>query len=298
MQCSKCHREAIIFQKYSGQHLCRQHFVGDLEAKAKRAIRTHRWMSPGDHIAVALSGDAASSALVFFLKKLTAQRRDIQVSAITVDEGIGGFRDPVQAQRIAKSLGVNCICGSFDKDYGITMDAIIQRKGTANTCHNCRVLRSFLLNRIAHAHGITKLALGSSLDDGAEDILGDVLCGAVERMILSRHMVAGVVPAIQPFMHVPASELCIYADVHAIEYVSRGCPHAVNSLQGDIRTMLEDYDFNHPGTKHALVNLRENLAGISCRAAETIPVCTRCGEPATGICRNCGMLDEYIRELF
>ena len=39
MKCSKCRREAIIYQRYSGLHLCEQHFNRDFEAKAKRAIR-------------------------------------------------------------------------------------------------------------------------------------------------------------------------------------------------------------------------------------------------------------------
>ena len=82
MQCSKCRNEGIIFQPYSGQHLCREHFISDFEAKAKRAIRVHQWMQPGDHIAVAMSGDPADDALLFFFRKLTGNRRDIRVSEV------------------------------------------------------------------------------------------------------------------------------------------------------------------------------------------------------------------------
>ena len=70
MLCSKCRRRAIIYQRYSGLHLCKAHFIADFEAKAKRAIRTHHWIIPDDRIAVALSGGKDSSALLFFLKKL------------------------------------------------------------------------------------------------------------------------------------------------------------------------------------------------------------------------------------
>ncbi|MFA5003605.1 MAG: hypothetical protein WC502_11600, partial [Methanolinea sp.] len=80
--CSKCKREAILYQPYSGQHLCREHLVADIEAKAKRTIRQHRGMLPGDHIAVILSGNAVENALLFFLRKLTGKRKDIQVSGI------------------------------------------------------------------------------------------------------------------------------------------------------------------------------------------------------------------------
>ncbi|HQD25394.1 MAG TPA: tRNA(Ile)-lysidine synthase, partial [Methanoculleus thermophilus] len=75
MKCSKCRREAIIYQRYSGLHLCEQHFNRDFEAKAKRAIREHRWIQSGDTVAVALSGDGDSSALLYFLSRLLRERR-------------------------------------------------------------------------------------------------------------------------------------------------------------------------------------------------------------------------------
>jgi hypothetical protein len=82
MQCSKCRNEAIVFQPYSGQHLCHDHFIADFEAKAKRAIRVNHWMQPGDHIGVVLAGDPAGRALFFFFQKLTGNRQDIRVSEI------------------------------------------------------------------------------------------------------------------------------------------------------------------------------------------------------------------------
>ena len=130
MQCNKCRRNAILFQEYSGQHLCKQHFEADVEAKAKHEIRRHRWITPGDHIAVALSGDKSSSALLYFLKKLTSNRRDITISAISIDEGITGYRDPENAMRIAELLDTECIMGSFQENFGITVDEITHNKRT------------------------------------------------------------------------------------------------------------------------------------------------------------------------
>jgi hypothetical protein len=85
MQCSTCRNEAIIFQPYSGRHLCQDHLILDLETRAKRAVRMHRGMQPGDHIGVVVTGDSAGNALLFFLRKLTRNRRDIRVSGIITD---------------------------------------------------------------------------------------------------------------------------------------------------------------------------------------------------------------------
>jgi len=91
MQCSKCKNEAIVFQPYSGQHLCRDHFIADVEAKARRAIRINQWMRPYDHIGVVARGDLAGNALIFFLRKLTGNRKDIRVSEIPLTEDLPGL---------------------------------------------------------------------------------------------------------------------------------------------------------------------------------------------------------------
>ena len=58
-----------IFPGISGLHLCEQHFEADVEAKAKHEIRRHRWMIPGDHIAVALSGGPKQQCTPVFFEK-------------------------------------------------------------------------------------------------------------------------------------------------------------------------------------------------------------------------------------
>jgi len=90
MQCSKCKREAVIFQPYSGQYLCPAHLTLDIGTKVRRMIRQQQWMRPGDHIGVALTGTAADNALLFFFQDLTGKRMDIRVSGIPAEGGISG----------------------------------------------------------------------------------------------------------------------------------------------------------------------------------------------------------------
>jgi len=122
MQCSKCRRDAIIWQRYSGLHLCREHFIVDLEAKAKREIRQKRMIASGDVIAVALSGGKDSSALLHFLTKTFGKRRDVSIIALTVDEGIAGYRDTDAARRIAEECGAPWHRVSFEEIVGTTTD--------------------------------------------------------------------------------------------------------------------------------------------------------------------------------
>ena len=290
MRCNKCRKEALLFQEYSGQHLCRHHFEADLERKAKHEIRSHRWLVPGDHIAVALSGDAGSSALLYFLKKLTASRRDIRISAITVDAGIAGYRDMRIAKEIAGLSGTACIAVSFRERFGITTDEIADRKGITDACMYCRVIRGFLLKETAAEHGITKLASGEDLDDRAARVMEHILKGAPEILVHPRQ--SGKIPWIQPFAGIPGQEVALYASFHVGDIDQSRCPYDTAPFEKDLQEILNDLTARHPATKHALVNLQKNLERACTTNADPIPFCERCGEPGDGICRSCRIIDE------
>ncbi|WP_332450417.1 tRNA 2-thiocytidine biosynthesis TtcA family protein [Methanoculleus sp.] len=260
MQCSKCRRDAIIHQRYSGLHLCEQHFNRDFEAKAKRAIREHRWIVSGDTVAVALSGDKGSSAVLYFLRRLLLERRDVKLIAITVDEGIAGYRVPAWARAIAESIGVPLVTATFRDEYGVMLDEIMDRKGTGLSCSCSVTLRRALLNRIARGEGATKIACGSSLDDEARSVLENVLRG--DPKLFARpggEEGEEIVPWIKPFIYIPEREVALYASLHTPGFDLADCPYAGDPLREDVREILDDYTSRHPATNYSLVNLGKAL---------------------------------------
>lgn len=292
MRCSRCEHEAIIYQRYSGAHLCRRHFIADFEARAKRTIRTHRWIRAGDRIAVALSGGKDSSALLHFLATRFGARRDLSILAITIDEGIRGYRDPKVAEGIADRYGVECHVARFKDAYGCGVDQILERVGTERSCTFCGVLRRQLLNKTARELGATKLALGFNLDDDAQSVLMNVLRGDSDRLLRPEAPVEGLVPRIRPFLPIPEREVALYAYLNVEGFSDRGCPYAHNALRADVRLLLNDYHYRHPSTKFALVNLGEELSKSGGAAVPELQVCGRCGEPFYERCRACELLRE------
>jgi uncharacterized protein (TIGR00269 family) len=291
MLCSKCRRPAVIYQRYSGLHLCRTHFSADFEAKAKRAIRVHRWIAPHDRIAVAMSGGKDSSALLFFLHRLVGKRKDVELVAITVDEGIENYRDPSIARRIAEGVGVPHFTVSFRDVFGITVDEIVQRKGDRLSCSYCGVLRRQCLNRAAKEHGITRLALGFNLDDEAQTVLMNVLRGDADRLLRPVEPAEGMVQRIRPFTYIPEREVALYAFYHVEGFELGRCPYAHNALRNDIRRLLNEYAWRHPSARYSLVGLGEHLARMG-SGQHAAGVCATCGEPALGPCRACRILEE------
>jgi uncharacterized protein (TIGR00269 family) len=296
MRCSKCGMRAVFFQEYSGLYLCHQHFDADVEAKVKHEIRRHKWMAHGDHIAVALSGDAGSSALLFFLKKLTSDRQDIRISAICIDYGIAGCRCPEAAKQIADFLDTECIMVSFKETFGNAYDKITNTKKLAYSCSCCHVLRDFLLNRVALEHGISKLAFGYTLDDAAVSVLMRVLQGSPEVLADPNRDFKGILPRIAPFIAVPENEVALYADLHVKGYNQSACPYHNNPFEEDVYAMVNGFTHRHPGTKYALLDLGKNLSGVCVSMAGTgsIPSCGQCGKIVDGICENYCIINEVI----
>jgi hypothetical protein len=223
MECSKCRKEAVIYQRYSGLRLCRDHFIADVEAKAKREIRRRRWLATGDVIAVVLRGDPASAALLHFLVKVFGGRPDISISALLAADG---------ARKVAGDHGISChdVTGGQD------------------------------LETAAHDMGATKIAVGTTLDDIALEVLVTVLEGHADRLAGAGETEPSAVPRIAPFSIVPAEEVALYAHL-TLENVAEA-PATPAGLAADVRALLDDYTARHPATKFALKNLEDELAGI------------------------------------
>jgi len=291
MQCAACRREAVVFQPYSGKHLCPVHFTKDFEAKAKRAIRRNRWLLPGDHTAVVLTGDAAQAALLVFLHKLTRDRRDVRLSAIVIDEGTAGGAG--YARQAAERCGIGIFAGSFAERYGTTRERIVRDEGAVAAGRTCRVLAGDLVAEIAAANGITRIAVATTVDDPATRFFSDLLNGTVERTLFAAETVGLLkIPVIQPFMDIPKTEVYRYA-----ELTGAGTGDAGSSATGeesDAEAVLAAYDNRHPATRFALANLAKTLAGIAKTGSPSRETCPVYGSIREGnACPACAIRQKY-----
>jgi hypothetical protein len=234
MQCTKCENEAILYQDYSGQHLCRKHFIADAEAKARKAIRQHRWLRYGDHIAVLLSCDPRSGALLSFLADLVKNRPDIRLTAIIPNNTEDGLVDPGDARNLAGSLGVPF----FEVSCGES---------------SCAVLR------IAEEKGVTRLASAACLEDIADQGLRHIMTGEIECIVQDQSGDATALPIITPFLTIPQKEVLLYAGIRGIHGNYDPNPSG-DTFQKDIDTLIGQYTLHHPATPFAVVNIITSIA--------------------------------------
>ena len=305
--CTVCkRREAFFFRPYSGEKLCRKCFTESIEEKVRTTIAKYKMFEFDDKIAVAVSGGKDSVSLLHILAKIERDYPKVSLLAITVDEGIRGYRD--EALKIAaencKKLGIEHHMVSFKELYGYRLDEIVKslkQKGDSGLtpCAYCGVLRRRALNIAARSLKADKLVTAHTLDDETQTILlnifhGDVLRIAREKPVTNEAH-PKLVQKVKPFCEIPEKETALYAYVRKTKFQSMPCPYASGALRNDVRLMLNRMEEKHAGIKFTIFKSIERIrpALEDVASKEGLRECDECGEPTTErICKTCQMLKQ------
>jgi uncharacterized protein (TIGR00269 family) len=298
--CSICPERAVFSQRHSGLHLCREHFISGFEQLVEATVSQNDMIGEGERVAVALSGGKDSTALLFCLHRILSGQ-DVEIVAITVDEGIAGYRDDtiLAARAIAERLGVEQQVVSFREEYGQSLDEMVVGRHVA-PCTYCGVFRKHALNRAAKSLGADKIATGHNLDDEAQTVMMNYLKGDMERLMRLRPRRAqkGLVPRIKPLRAVPEKEIALYCMLNDVFFLSRECPYANLSLRSEVRDMMNILESGFPGTKLSTMRGFERMAEEEQNLWPQIELfaCRQCGEPCVGErCKACELREGMRR---
>jgi uncharacterized protein (TIGR00269 family) len=303
--CSACKtREAFYFRKYSGEALCKKCFTQSIEAKVRTTITCNHMLSFDDHLAVGVSGGKDSLSLLHILAKLKRFRPKTSLTAVTVDEGIRGYRD--EALEIAaancRELEIPHHIVSFRGLYGSTLDEIMREarsKGDMEltACAYCGVLRRKALNIGAREVNANKVATAHTLDDEVQTILMNVFRGDITRLAKERPVTSEVHPLlvkkIKPLCEIPEEESALYAYIKKIVFQETLCPYASEAMRNDVRGIINYMEARRAGTKFSVFKAIERLRPVLEEAAkkEEFRTCVICGEPsASDLCKTCEIL--------
>lgn len=300
--CDKCAKPSAVYVRYSGARLCKRHFCDFVEKRVRHELRKQITLGRDERVAVAVSGGKDSVVTAHVLKKVLGGRRDLEFVAITVDEGIEGYREssiPIVAEN-CRLLDMEHIVVSFKETYGFTMDDVAEAERNMSTCTYCGVMRRAALNRAAKGWGATRLATGLNLDDTAQSILMNFSRGDVERLARlgpHRRVQEGLVPRIQPLRTIPENEAMLYAMIRKIRHHDLECPYASEALRNDYRWVVAQLEDRHPGTRHSILKSHEELLSAIERAypAAALRRC-ECGEPTiSDRCKVCELVESLRR---
>jgi len=298
-RCTICGKRPVTFVRYSGAHLCARHFIDFVDRKVGREVRRQVRLPQKATIAVAVSGGKDSVVALRALHGLLSPRRGTRLLAITIDEGVKGYRP--SAVRIAalncKQIGVEHHVVSFRQMFGLSLDSTRGKWGDATPCTYCGVLRRHCMNRKARQLGADLLATGLNLDDTAQSILMNICRGDVERLArLGPHGRAqdGLVPRIQPLRQVTDKEAFLYATLKGYPVHHSVCPYAADAMRNRFRDMVLELEKASPGTRFCILNsydaIKKGLEPMFPPAG--LVRCRNCGEPSVGeLCEACKLVD-------
>jgi len=319
--CDRCRTEAATYVRYSGAHLCKRHLCEYVARRAQANIRKQMDVDKAARkpavIVVAASGGKDSGTALDIVARTFQGRRDVEVVALTIDEGIGDYRKGcVKAVAdLCKRLGIRHEVRSFRDAFSITTDAIAKRlekdarrkgRSKANAdriskkspCTYCGVLRRSLINRTARELGAMALVIGLNLDDTVQTVLMNITRGdlvRLARMAPHTRVQEGLVPRVLPLISVPEKENWLYARFMDIPVHKGSCPHRGLAMRNRYRRTVLDLERDSPGTRHAVLNsffeMKEMVLDRHPPAGLT--PCERCGEPTVGkVCEGCLLLEE------
>jgi uncharacterized protein (TIGR00269 family) len=300
--CGRCGGgQVAVVRRYSGERLCRACFLETFERRVYRTITKYDMLREDDRIAVALSGGKDSLSLLKVLAKIERRFPRAKLIAVTVDEGIAGYREEAldYARRACEELGIEQVVVSFSDLYGLTMDEVMRDSYLdelgLGPCTVCGVMRRRAIEIGAMKANATVIATAHTLDDIVQTYLMNILRGDLNHNALGiRREGEGVIPRVSPFRLTPQWEVILYAYYNGIPMQEVECPYGHASQRALIRSFLTEFEERFPGSLYAALMAIEGRLLSSQSGKEGIAEggrCRFCGSPTfRDVCRSCELI--------
>jgi len=296
-KCSKCDMQAIFFRKYSGEKLCKNCFSGSILQKTSKTISKYKMIKRGNNVAVAVSGGKDSLVLLHILNKIS-RKLDFNIKAITIDEGIKGYRDEALqiAHTFCKQLKIEHHVYSYKKLFKLTLeDALNLRKSKMSACSICGTLRRRAIDIAAKDINHNIVATAHNLDDQIQTFIINMISGDVNKIGFMHP--DSTTNRIKPFSEIYESEIVFFAYINNIPFQSEPCPHMNEGIRTQIREFVNMLEKEHTGIKN---NLLKSILKISNTTKKLYgkekKMCINCGNLCSNdICSVCSVISHITK---
>ncbi len=296
MKCDRCENQAAYTRKYSGEKLCSECFSNSILRKTAKTISKYNMIKHDELVAVAVSGGKDSLALLNIINQMAATH-NFRIKAITIDEGIPGYRNEALeiVEAFCTKLNIEHKVFSYKELFDLTLDEALDLRGNEKTssCSICGTLRRRAIDHAAKDIGADVIATGHNLDDTLQTFVINMLSGDTTKIgWMDPDTSTNTLRKIKPFCEIYESEIVFYAFTNDIPFQTEPCPHMNEGIRTEIREFLNSLEGKHSGIKN---NLYQSIIKVSQIVKNTNHkqkiICIKCGNECTGeICSVCNMV--------
>ena len=218
----------------------------------RRCVEDYNMISPGDKIAVGVSGGKDSLVLLQLLAGLR-QYSDFELEAITIDMGLG-----------MDYSGVASFCEKLDVPYTIVhtqiAPIIFDHRKEKNPCSMCSKMRRGALNQAILDRGIRKLALGHHYDDAVETFVMSLIYeGRISCFQPVTDLDRMGVTQIRPMLYIHEKTVDNFASRMELPVVENRCPVDKVTKRQEIKELVFELSKTYPDLKERIFGAMQRL---------------------------------------
>ena len=218
----------------------------------RRCVEDYNMITPGETVAVGISGGKDSLVLLQLLAGLR-QYSDFQLEAVTIDMGLG-----------MDYSGVQAFCDQLQVPYTIVKTEIgpiiFDHRKEKNPCSMCSKMRRGALNQAILDRGIRKLALGHHYDDAVETFVMSLIYeGRISCFQPVTDLDRMGVTQIRPMLYIHERTVDNFASRMQLPVVENRCPVDKHTKREEIKQLVYDLSKTYPDLKERIFGAMQRL---------------------------------------
>ena len=218
----------------------------------RRCIEDYNMISPGDRIAVGVSGGKDSLVLLKLLAGLR-EYMNFEVEAITIDMGLG-----------MDYSGIEAMCREVGVPYTIVKTEIapiiFDYRKEKNPCSMCSKMRRGALNQALLDRGLNKLALGHHYDDAVETFVMNLLFeGRIGCFQPVTNLDRTGIIQIRPMIYIHEKTVDSFAKRYELPVVENRCPVDKQTKREEVKGLVYKLSSDYPDLKERIFGAMQRL---------------------------------------
>ena len=220
----------------------------------RRCVEDYDMISPGDRIAVGVSGGKDSLALLVFLAELRKyNHKPFDIEAITIDMGLG-----------MDYSGIEGLCKELDVPFTLVRTQIgpliFDHRKEKNPCSMCAKMRRGALNEALLERGLNKLALGHHYDDAVETFLMSLLFeGRISCFQPVTNLDRSGVIQIRPMLYIHEKTIDNFVSRRNFPVLENRCPVDKTTKREEVKQLIFELSARYPDLKERVFGAMQRL---------------------------------------